>query len=582
MKDLSTISSDLFNKIRSRFSDIKIGDETGAVTNDESQARFFDVNYTVGDHELGRVNIKIDNDALTVIYNTDMLSDKALEAKDDWYKFLKDMRQFARSNLLTFDTRDITKSNLDQRDYEYLSKESGENKMSESRLFGTSKTSYQDVGEAKIIVKHSAPVNYNNPAGRTQRIESIYIESANGERFRYPNKHLNGARAMAVHVANGGAPYDAMGGYIAGLSEEIGKLRQFKNYTQRSGVVAEALGPISEQVAERLTQLKLEVAALQRQHYYEAFRENFKPMDAVEVPEETMSEWVDALTIKTFNEELTSVFPYIYRLVKEKADQGLTYDDIVAEAVTCEVCNEDPCGCDDEKVEETNHLEDFEQHLEDLTTFDYDVSESDKGDMDHDGEDEPDDQEYLQNKDQAIKKASGSLSEEILEFIQSMYDANTGTFPRGEEGVKIACEKKFGESAGRFAQFAVERLSSKEMVEGQPSDKDMGTTTGGTKMTLDQWKQMWMKKMPNADFATLFRSPPNMQGSAIAYFDGWMNNPDARWNPQQGVAEGPAVDAYARGDSPAIAHYADQLDKNAENSTQESTELVRIRQLSGM
>jgi hypothetical protein len=490
MKDLSTISSDLFNKIRSRFSDIKIGDETGAVTNDESQARFFDVNYTVGDHELGRVNIKIDNDALTVIYNTDMLSDKALEAKDDWYKFLKDMRQFARSNLLTFDTRDITKSNLDQRDYEYLSKESGENKMSESRLFGTSKTSYQDVGEAKIIVKHSAPVNYNNPAGRTQRIESIYIESANGERFRYPNKHLNGARAMAVHVANGGAPYDAMGGYIAGLSEEIGKLRQFKNYTQRSGVVAEALGPISEQVAERLTQLKIEVAALQRQHYYEAFRENFKPRDAVEVPEETMSEWVDALTIKTFNEELTSVFPYIYRLVKEKADQGLTYDDIVAEAAMCEVCNEDPCACDDEKVEETNHLADFEQHLETLTTFDYDVAESDKGDMDQDGEDEPDDQEYLQNKDQAIKKASGNLSEEILEFIQSMYDANTGTFPRGEEGVKIACEKKFGESAGRFAQFAVERLSSKEM------------------------------------------------------------------------AEGPAVDAYARGDSPAIAHFADQLDKS--------------------
>jgi len=73
--------------------------------------------------------------------------------------------------------------------------------------------------------------------------------------------------------------------------------------------------------------------------------------------------------------------------------------------------------------------------------------------------------------------------------------------------------------------------------EGHPSDNDMGTTTGGTKMTLGQWKQMWMKKMPKADYASLFRSPPNMQGSAIAYFDGWMNNPDARWDPQQGVAE---------------------------------------------
>ena len=73
MKDLSTISSDLFNKIRSRFTDIKIGDESGALTNDESQARFFDVNYKAGGRDLGRINIKIDDKSLTVIYNTDML-----------------------------------------------------------------------------------------------------------------------------------------------------------------------------------------------------------------------------------------------------------------------------------------------------------------------------------------------------------------------------------------------------------------------------------------------------------------------------------------------------------------------------
>lgn len=489
MKDLNTISSDLFNKIRSRFSNIKLGDEEGALTDKEDQARFFDVTYKVRGKDLGRINIKLDDDVLTVIYNTDLLADSP-DAKSDWFKFLKELRQFARSNLLKFDIRDITKSNLDRRDYEYLSKESGESKMSESRLFGTSKTSYQEVGEAKIIVKHSAPVNYNNPAGRTQRIESIYIESSSGERFRYPSKHLNGARAMAVHVANGGAPYDAMGGYIAGLSEEIGKLRQFKNYTQRSGVVAEALGPISEQVADRLAQLKLEVAALQRQQYYESFRENFQPRDAIEVPEETMSEWVDALTIKTFNEELTSVFPYIYRLVKEKADQGLTYDDIVAEATMCDVCNEDPCVCDDEKVEETNHLADFEQHLEDLTTFDYDVVESDNDDMDSE-DDVPFDGPYTKNQGDVTDKsgavhtghsrakhlAKQAIPEEIVEFIQSMYDANTGTFPRGEEGVKIACEKKFGESAGRFAQYAVERLSA-NAVEPE-TEGILGTIAGG-------------------------------------------------------------------------------------------------------
>ena len=90
----------------------------------------------------------------------------------------------------------------------------------------------------------------------------------------------------------------------------------------------------------------------------------------------------------------------------------------------------------------------------------------------------------------------------------------------------------------RVPLSGLKRYPSQGVTEGHPSDNDMGVTTGGTKMTLSQWKQMWMKKMPNADFATLFRSPPNMQGSAIAYFDGWMNNPDARWDPLRGVAEG--------------------------------------------
>ena len=35
----------------------------------------------------------------------------------------------------------------------------------------------------------------------------------------------------------------------------------------------------------------------------------------------------------------------------------------------------------------------------------YDINEADKGDMDGDGVDEPDDEEYLDNKDAAIKKA---------------------------------------------------------------------------------------------------------------------------------------------------------------------------------
>jgi len=84
-------------------------------------------------------------------------------------------------------------------------------------------------------------------------------------------------------------------------------------------------------------------------------------------------------------------------------------------------------------------------------------------------------------------------------------------------------------------------VSEEPMNEGVPSDNDMGVVPDvrsgtSTKMTLGQWKQMWLKKMPHANQG-MFRYPPAMNGSFIAYFDGWENTPGARWDPQQGVAE---------------------------------------------
>jgi hypothetical protein len=80
-----------------------------------------------------------------------MFSQKLFDSEDsssksNWFDFLKELRQFAKKRMLNFDTRDITKSNLDKRDYQYLSTEK---QMSESKLYGTSRTSFQDIGSAR-------------------------------------------------------------------------------------------------------------------------------------------------------------------------------------------------------------------------------------------------------------------------------------------------------------------------------------------------------------------------------------------------------------------------------------------------
>jgi hypothetical protein len=138
---------------------------------------------------------------------------------------------------------------------------------------------------------------------------------------------------MARHVAEGGNAYDDFGKHIVGLSEEMAKLRKFKNYMGRSAVMAESLAGYVDIVKERITTVKKEIASLQKPAYYKEAFESFNPPVLEDVPSDVAENWIDELTIRQFNEELQDIFPYIYNLVKEgtKAKE-LGPDDLVDES----------------------------------------------------------------------------------------------------------------------------------------------------------------------------------------------------------------------------------------------------------
>ena len=319
MSTMNKISENLFAKIRGRFPSVTLGDETGVVTDDPQMARYFDFDFQDDGKTLGKVSITINEESgVTVTFNNDFITNENDDVKNNWYSFLKELRVFSKKNMLNFDTRDITKSNLDKRDYAHLTKtSSGDNRMSETKMYGTSRTSYEDVGTARLVLKHNQPVNLEIPGSRTQHVHSIYIESDNGERYKYPYRHLNGARALARHVDGGGNLYDDFGKHIVGLSEELSKLRQFKTYINRSAVMAEGLKGYLNVVNERLETVKKECLKLQRETYYKDAVANYKQEVMEEVPEEVTNSWIDELTIRSFNEELKSVFPYIYKLIND-------------------------------------------------------------------------------------------------------------------------------------------------------------------------------------------------------------------------------------------------------------------------
>ncbi len=340
--NLDKIALDLYGKIQTRFPNIKMGDENATVLSrkaDIPKARFFEFEYEEGGEPLGTIAITLDaDDGIVIQVSGDLVNDDDNTTHHGAYKFIRSFRQFAKDRLLNFDVQNIGKSNLDKRDYEFQAKRKEEpmEPIMENKLYGNARMSYQDLGEARLVIKHSQPVNLDLPAGRTMHIESIYIENAHGERFKYPFKHINGARALAEHIKHGGIPYDSIGKHIISLSEELGQLKKFKNYVGRQEQLSEAMGDITTKVMERIDQVKKEIHSLQRSSYYEQFAESFTEQQAREIPESLMNDWVDRLTIRTFNEELKSVFPYIYNLVDESAlpVAELDPEDILSEAPT--------------------------------------------------------------------------------------------------------------------------------------------------------------------------------------------------------------------------------------------------------
>ena len=332
MNKFDKISADLFNKIRGRFESVTIGDKEGKMTNVPEEARYFDFDYVASEMPLGKVSVGLDEqDGLTVIVAKDFVSNQMENIQDDWYNFLKELRIFAKKRLMKFDVRDINKTNLTKKDYKFLSNNRNkENTMSESKMYGTNKTSFQRIGNARLAIRHSSPIGEGE--SRLKNISSIFVETPEGEKFKYPVKHLQGARALAVHVSEGGHAFDDFGKYITGLSEELASLGKFKTYMGRKSVMAEALSEYMDVVNTRVKDVRKEISNLQKPAYYAETFANFVTPVMEQVPTDIEEAWVDQLTVKQFNEELKDVFPYIYNLVGESMVEELGPDDLMDES----------------------------------------------------------------------------------------------------------------------------------------------------------------------------------------------------------------------------------------------------------
>ena len=339
-------SQDLFNKIRSQFSNIQIGDSTGQPTADAGEAVFFEFEFKEDADTFGNVSISLaDDENMKVFYNRNLVDKIDEDSRTEWYDFLKELKDFAVEHSLRFDVRDITKSNLTKQDYQNLADTNatvntdtmseelnrittlaGVNELNQEPkpfkpikegLTGTSKSSYENLDKTRLIIRHSGPVDENVPGARSRHINSLYIENEDGERFKYPITHLAGARAMTRHVANGGRPHDEFGEHIIKTSENIAQLNSFSRYVSHKDQLNDNAGDIIEQTKLKLENLRTYMKNLNKQAHYDETIKNFKPSAVAELSDDERSAYREKFTLKNLDDRVENVLPLIHNIMKE-------------------------------------------------------------------------------------------------------------------------------------------------------------------------------------------------------------------------------------------------------------------------
>jgi hypothetical protein len=223
---------------------------------DAAEAKTFTFDYVSGSGKnYGTMVVVLDSDDDMKVFYGDNLG-RAMEGddKDEFFDFQQQLSKFANAHRWTYTGTDLSQLKHTMQGLAAIQEGLFEG------YYGTRKISYAgNPTEARLMIKHNRTLGEAD--ARFRYVESLFIETAEGERFKLPFKNLSGGKAMLEHVRQGGNPYDVRGVHIAEMVMEIATLSRFN----RASATRVMEGATQELIAEAQT-------------YYKSLRENMKRM----------------------------------------------------------------------------------------------------------------------------------------------------------------------------------------------------------------------------------------------------------------------------------------------------------------
>jgi hypothetical protein len=203
-------------------------------------------------------------------------------------------------------------------------------KESFSRAHGGIKTSYITMPEARLIIKHSKAVDEQVHGSRSRDIHSLFIENAQKQRMQFPYRYMAGAKAMTMHVNNGGTFEDARGAAILAMCEEIYHLHSFQQHVKKNGLMNESNVNVIEACQEKSRALKETMRRLHTKKGYAEFQPNEISEEGQPAAESTV-DIVNKFMYNTFeNTDMDTVLSTVARVVSEREGKESMTKEILA------------------------------------------------------------------------------------------------------------------------------------------------------------------------------------------------------------------------------------------------------------
>jgi hypothetical protein len=308
--------TDLYNLLVTQDFEPDILDAKGAEISDPGQAEMFSFDWKTENKNYGTVVILFGGDNnLKVFFGDNLGRTMDSEDKTAWYEFLQQIKQFSvRNNLMSFDIE-----NLNRLKYTMQGLAAIKEGLFEG-YYGTRKVSYSDQPKkTRLVIKHSRPLGEGE--ARFRNVESLFIETDEGERFKLPFTKMVGGRAMARHVSEGGTPYDAFGQHIAEIVSEMNTMSKFVR-AAKNKKFSESANEMIESAVRHYSDLKAKAKRMISQRGYHEEKNSFDPAEITDA--ESVAENIRNMFIEqSLDSRIEEAIPLLARLASRQQDTGM-------------------------------------------------------------------------------------------------------------------------------------------------------------------------------------------------------------------------------------------------------------------